>query len=261
VSPAASIVLPLLAQEDGWLAQSVASALGQTVPCEVVAVTAPATPAANRAVLEAARRRAGSRLVVAPEERPGFAAAINTGIRLARSDRVGILLSDDSLDRAAVELCLAHRADIVATGLLSVDGDGAVLPRLERRLSIDEFARRESLERKAAYLTHFFLFRKAALVDAGGLDETLGDAPGIDDYELIWTLLERGATVAIAERPLYRYRVHEGTRLTLRAAEDQVRTLRRILDKHGVTGAEQERLVAEQARWFGRSETAVVGGP
>ena len=257
MSSAATIVVPLLAQHDPWLERSVQSALEQTVASEVIVVTGPATPAGNLAVLDAARRRSPARLVVVREQRPGFAAAINTGVGLTRTDRVGLLLSDDWLDAAAVEACLAHDADVVAAGLRSVDDDGVELPRLSRPLSAAEYARRDTLERKAAYLTHFFLFRRPALLDAGGLDETLGDAPGIDDYDLIWTLLERGASVAIAEGPRYNYRVHERTRLTLRSSEEQTRTLRRILAKHGVTGPEQERLVVDQARWFGRSELVV----
>ena len=259
MSSAATIVIPLFAQHDPWLERSVRSALEQTVPAEVIVVTGPATPAGNLAVLDAARRRARARLVVTRERRPGFAAAINTGVGLARTDRVGLLLSDDWLDAAAVEACLPLDADVVATGLRSVGDDGVELPHLARPLSAEAYAGRDTFERKAAYLTHFFLFRRSALLDAGGLDETLGEAPGIDDYDLIWTLLERGASVAIAEGPRYNYRVHERTRLTLRSPEDQTRTLRRILAKHGVTGAEQDRLVAEQARWFGRSELVVEG--
>jgi hypothetical protein len=65
-------------------------------------------------------------------------------------------------------------------------------------------------------------------------------------------LLEHGATVAIVERLLYNYRDHGGERLTLRPPEELRLTLGRILAKHGVKGAEHERLLAAKARWFGR---------
>jgi len=124
---------------------------------------------------------------------------------------------------------------------------------------MEGFLRRPTLERRAAYLQHFFLFSRAALAAVGGLDETLGDAPGIDDYDLVWTLLERGATVGIVGRSLYNYRDHAGERLTLRDPAQLVRTLERILDKHGVGGDERQRLIAQHARWFGQPIHAVRG--
>lgn len=109
-----------------------------------------------------------------------------------------------------------------------------------------------TLEAKADYLSHFFLLRRARVLAVGGADETLGDPAGIDDYDLIWVLLEHGASVAIVERFLYRRRDHAGERLTTRPPAEIRATLGRILDKHGITGAEHERLLARKARWFGQ---------
>jgi hypothetical protein len=71
------------------------------------------------------------------------------------------------------------------------------LPSIDINASEVEFDKLSTLERKAACLSHFFLFRRAKVEEVGGLDETLGDAPGIDDYDFIWTLLEHGASVSI----------------------------------------------------------------
>ena len=118
--------------------------------------------------------------------------------------------------------------DIVSTGFTCFAGNG-----------VDEFESLSSdprctvyhdlatLEEKAYYLTHFFLFRAAKIVEAAGLDESIGDAPGIDDYDFIWTLLEHGATVSIIEERLYCYRDHKGQRLTLQDPEEQEAILRR----------------------------------
>jgi GTPase SAR1 family protein len=89
-------------------------------------------------------------------------------------------------------------------------------------------------------------------MEVGGLDESLGDFPGIDDFDLIWTLLERGASVAIVEASLYNYRDHHRERLTLRDADQAVRTMGRILDKHGLAGDEKQRVLALHAPWYGR---------
>ena len=249
----ATVVIPLLDQVDAWLEQSVRSALDQTAPTEVIVVHSPRTRASNRALLTAL---AGthSRLRVEPEPPGGgFAAAINAGIRLARTERVGLLLSDDWLEPRAVELCLAHDTDIVSTGHTEYLADGTTpLPQASRPRRWDEFAALPTLEAKATYLKHFFLFRRATLLAAGGADESLGDFPGIDDFDLVWTLLERGATVTIVETPLYNYRDHDGERLTLRDPEQAARNLERILDKHGLDGPERSHVLEKHRTWLGR---------
>jgi hypothetical protein len=96
------------------------------------------------------------------------------------------------------------------------------------------------------------LFRATKIAEAGGLDESIGEAPGIDDYDFIWTLLERGATVSLVEEGLYCYRDHTGDRLTLRDPAEQARNLARILSKHGVRPEDQEQIVRRHSVWFGK---------
>ena len=191
------------------------------------------------------------RLAVLVEEGTGFASALNTGIRASRTQRVGFLLADDWLESDAVEACLAHDADIVSTGLRVWADDGrrefASLHRRPTQAAYDALA---TLELKAAYLEHFFLFRREALMAIGGVDETIGST-GADDFDLIWTLLEHGASVTVISDLLYNYRDHDGERLTLRPPDLQRRDLARILDKHGVRGPVRERMLREHAVWFG----------
>lgn len=232
-------------------------------------VTSPRTPASNAAVLRAAARTAGGRLVILPEARAGFPAAVNTGLARATGTRVGLLLSDDWLDAGAVEQCAALDADIVSSGVRVFAADGVTpLPHLGRTPQRAAYDALPTLEAKAVTLTHFLLLDRGAVLAAGGLDESLGNAPGIDDFDLLWTLLERGARVALTGRPLYNYRVHDGERLTYRHRDEQLRTLGRILDKHGVTGAARVGVIERHAPWFGRAETDVdadlrarAGGP
>lgn len=254
----AAIVIPVLRQVDAWLAQCVESALGQTVDCEVIVVASPLTPGSNRSVLAGLSRSAPG-LRILQQKEGGFAAALNLGIRSASAPRVGFLLSDDWLDPEAVEECLRSSADIVSTGFTVFAADGVTpIERAARTLRREEYERKADLEQKAAYLRHFFLFQKRALEMAGGLDESLGDSPGVDDYDLPWVLLDRGASVAIAGRSLYRYRDHAGERLTTRKREDLLATMERILDKHGVTGERKQRLLRAKARWFGRTMQSVL---
>ena len=118
---------------------------------------------------------------------------------------------------------------------------------------MEEYSRLTSLEQRADYLRHFFLFRTAKVREVGGLDETLGDTPGIDDYDFIWTMLEGGASVALPGRSAYNCRDHPGERMTLRDPEQKTRTLERILDKHGYFEPDRAELVRRHRRWYGRT--------
>jgi glycosyltransferase involved in cell wall biosynthesis len=245
----ATIVVPLLAQRDAWLRQCLLSALHQSVPTEVIVVTSPRTTASNSRVLADLERRYHNLRVLLEPPRSGFAGAINAGTRSASTGRVGLLLSDDWLDATAVEECLQLSTDIVSTGAKIYAADG--ITRLaELPMIMSQFEAQPTLEAKADYLRHFFLFVRARLVEVGGVDETIG-LTGPDDYDLVWTLLEHGATASVTERPLYNYRDHLEGRLTLRARSEQVLDLGKILDKHGVHGEERTRVTERHSAWYG----------
>jgi glycosyltransferase involved in cell wall biosynthesis len=250
VTPRASIVIPLLREPPEWLEQCVRSALAQSAVSEVIVVASPHTPDELRVAL---RRWSADapRLGVLVEEGTGFAAALNTGIRASRTSHVGFLLADDWLESSAVECCLAHDADIVSSGLRVWSDDGhREFLSLQRRPTQSIYDGLSSIERKAGYLEHFFLFRREALLAVGGVDETIGST-GADDFDLIWTMLKRDATVTVIPDLLYNYRDHHGERLTLRPAALQRRDLARILDKHGVRGDARERMLRDHEVWFG----------
>jgi hypothetical protein len=178
---------------------------------------------------------------------------LNEGIRASSAPRFGYLLSDDWLEPSAVEQALRIDADIVSTSATMYYADGTTaLDGNPGARTMADFVNRPDLERKAAYLSHFFLFRKNVVIEAGGLDERIGDTPGIDDYDLPWVLLERGASVGIVESRLYNYRDHHRPRLTLGKRDEMLATLNRIFDKHGVNGERRQFLVEAHSRWFGR---------
>ena len=74
----------------------------------------------------------------------------------------------------------------------------------------------------------------------------------LNDYHLIWSLLEADASVRIVEERLYMKRDHDGARLTIQPVEQCRKNLSRILDVHGVTGRRKRRLLHEHGQWFGR---------
>jgi glycosyltransferase involved in cell wall biosynthesis len=252
----ASVLIPLLRQDDGYLTQAVRSACTQTVRCEVVVATSPRTPASNLAVLERLQASYRQLVVVAEGPAPGMASALNAALQRASADRVGFLMSDDWLMPEAVASCLPIECDIVSTGLTAYLADGRTeLAGAAVDLSQEGFAAETSLHRKAAYLSHFYLLRKSKVLAAGGLDESLGAAAGcgVDDFDLVWTLLERGASVGIVPQRLYCYRDHPGQRLTLASREDSIAALRRILDKHGLAGRERLEALIAHGFWQGKS--------
>jgi len=255
----ATIVVPLLRQVDSWLKQCVYSALAQGVPTEVIVVRSRGTPASNLDTLAKIQQRF-SNLSVLLEDKPGsFAAAINMGIRHASAERVGMLLSDDWLEESAVAECLSKSSDIVSTGHIVHFADGRINEGASRPRSMTKFTTLATLEEKASYLGHFFLFCRRVVLGAGGLDENIGNYPGIDDFDLIWTLLEHNASVSIIEHCIYHYRDHEGDRLTLNDPVQMAENLTKILRKHGVPPKQVPNIVQRHARWYGRPIHSVIG--
>ncbi len=219
------------------------------MPSQVIVITSPHTPAENLSLLADLRREHDALKVVEQQPGAGFAAAINEGWEMADTERVGLLLSDDWIAPDAVSRCLEHQADIVSTGHRGLSAD-TQRQLWERIPDPSEFAALGTLEEKASYLSHFFMFNREAVLAVGGVDPAIG-LTGADDYDLPWTLLEKGASVALIPEPLYFYRDHRKQRLTLRNQQDQVADLRRVLTKHGLPPAEIDRLTAEKKRWYG----------
>ena len=255
----ATIVIPLLQQKPEWLEQSVRSALDQTAPCEVVVVQAHGTPSNNRQALSRLQADHEQLGVVTAGPDCGYACAFNLGIEKAWTERVGFLLADDWLEPDAVELCLRCDVDIVSTQMHIVDSDGSAV--LETgAITWAGFSGKANLHEQADYLGHFLLFKRDKLLSVGGVDTSIG-ATGPDDFDLLWTLLEHGASVTIVEKPLYNYRDHtENWRLSLKPATQQMMNLERILDKHGFPESMREVVRCKHGRWFGKSIAQVRSG-
>ena len=245
----ATIIIPLKRQRDNWLHQCVVSAIEQSVFCQIRVIIHETTPESNLRVLEGL---AGQNQNVTIEKRSknGFAAGLNQGWRGSDSKRIGFLLSDDWLEPDAVEKCLEKDTDIVSTGMIYHDEFGLIF--LENRLDQKTFDLLPDFEQKAAYLKHFYMFKKSKLKEVGGLDESLATT-GVDDYDLIWTLLENGATTTLLSSPLYHYRDHDEERLTLQSRNVQIENLLQIFAKHGLSEERKEQLVTEKSIWLGQT--------
>lgn len=253
-APAATLLLPLRRQADAWLLHCVESALTQSVACEVLVVTHPETPPSNLDVLARVDPGDGRLRVVCRPAGARFAGGLNHGFAEASCERVGLVLTDDWLEPDAVEAMLAVDADIVSSQARVVAADGRRVIEIEalgRRRTAQALAACPDDESRARLLGHFLLLSREAVRRAGGVDETVGDTPGVDDYHLLWTMLERGASAAIVERALYNYRDHAGERLTNHHPLRMWETMQRILAKHGLVGDALEERLLWHTRWFG----------
>src|SRR5687767_4568337 len=94
----ASVLIPLLRQDDSYLEQAVSSVCTQSVPYYVVVTQSARTPVSILTVLE--RLQAAYSQLVVMDEGPaqGMASALNAALWAARADRVGFLMSDDWLE-------------------------------------------------------------------------------------------------------------------------------------------------------------------
>lgn len=254
----ASIVIPLLNQKSVWLEKSVKSALEQTVCTQVIVVTSPKTKESNLEVLAKLQSKCDNLLV---EQCPcltdqHFAEAINLGF-LRATERVGILLSDDWLEKTTIEECLPFPTDIVGTSATVHDAEEKKL--YDRISTIEKYKSFGTMEEKASYLKCFFLYRRDKCLEVGGIDKKIG-LTGADDYDFIWTMLEANATVSILNRKMYHIRDHTEERLTLRNRTDQIRDLNKIYDKHNFIGPQRDKLIEKKARWFGKTLYEVKTG-
>lgn len=259
--PAATIVVPLRRQVDAYLETSLRSALAQSVPVDVIVVTAPDTPSSNLDILHGLARGSNGRLVSVGRRQSTFAGALNTGFEEAHTERVGILLSDDWLDPDTVESALEQSADIVSAGkrIWRSEGDAPMTVSARWVGNSHELEGIATLEERARYVTHFLLMSRELVLAVGGVDETLGDLSGVDDYEMVWRMLEAGASVGFTATPHYNLRDHRGERLTLRPPADHLDSLNRMLDKHHVVDpAARNAIIAAHVRWYGRTISDVL---
>ena len=246
----ATLIIPLLDQRVDWLDRCMSSALHQTNPCEVIVVYSEQTRDAALTYLMLQEERYVNLTTVKRPPGSRFPGAINLGFKLATAARVGLVFTDDWIELDCVARCLSLDTDIVSTSQTGFDADGITF-RYRRNVSPETFSKCDTLEEKARCLGHFFLFKAAILDKIGGVDENVG-LTGCDDFDMIWSMLERNASVGIVEDALYNARDHQETRLTMRSKDEQVEDMKKVLVKHGVRGIEFDRLIALHSRWYGR---------
>jgi glycosyltransferase involved in cell wall biosynthesis len=234
--PTLTALMPVKAYDEGFLHEAIGSLHAQTIPdWRLLVIVEESDHTDLEQVLS--RHLADPRMDLIVNEGRKLAGAFNTGMRLAKTEFVGILLGDDlwSPDAVAVlsESIRAHpEVDFFHSSRRIVDGDGRQISSIHRSrpdVSIEDFGT------LSCPVKHLLCWRHEMGLAIGGMDESL-DSVGVDDFDFPWSMAEGGASFRAIPDCLYVYRDHrECFRLTTHLPKDHhKREIARILRKHGV---------------------------
>jgi cellulose synthase/poly-beta-1,6-N-acetylglucosamine synthase-like glycosyltransferase len=177
-----------------YLAESVASALAQTVPCEVIVVDDGSTDGSAELA-----EQLGVPTVRLPHQ--GALNAFRSGVRLVESEFYVLLNADDVLEPDFVEATLPAMSDpnvgVVYTGWRYIGAQRGVVPA-------KPFDARELLF--GNYIPATSLTRKIAHDSVGGFSDRFADF--LEDWALWVSMSKKGWRFVAIDRPLLRYRRH-----------------------------------------------------
>jgi glycosyltransferase involved in cell wall biosynthesis/peptidoglycan/xylan/chitin deacetylase (PgdA/CDA1 family) len=254
-----TILIPCKDQKREFFEDALGSLIRQTSPHWEALVLTSSDPPPH--ICEWTRRFSDPRIRICPRVEPGFAGALNTGLREARTEFVSILLSDDRYAPNAIETLLSyHRrlpeVDFFHTASRIMDEHGAFVTEARpprRGVTLEHFTDYGSP------VKHLLCWRRSAALAIGGFDPALSPH-GCDDYDFPWRMFEAGVRFQAITECLYEYRIHRAhSRLTTDVSlEEQVATLRAIFRKHAVAEMQTDRFLQRASRYLVPSFTAQV---
>ncbi len=165
-----------------------------------------------------------------------ISAAVNTGMKSAKTPFVCMLHADDLLDSSAIQVLTEQiekcpDADYFHSARRFIDESSAYISGIYKPTM--EF---EAIDfRKGGQVKHLHCWRIKPALKIGGVDETLGPH-GADDYDFPWCMAEAGYKFQPIDECLYYYRDHRNhPRLTTHVPLDiQVQELVKIFKKHNM---------------------------
>lgn len=198
------------------------------------------------------------RIKLIAQPTPGFAAALNHGLRQVRTEFTAILLCDDRWSLDAVETLLRYRkdhpnADFFHSAHRWIDERGQPVGAVRppgAAVTFDHF------KRFGSPVKHLLCWRRSLALEIGGMNESLS-VHGCDDFDFPWRMLEAGAGFQAIEECLYEYRIHQThTRLTTHVPlEKQMAVLRAMFHSHGVSLLETDAFLQRASRYLAPSNT------
>lgn len=208
-----TVVIPCWNQGQ-WVADAIESALNQTVPCDVIVVDDGSTENIFRHTIPYP-------ITFIKQPNKGLSGARNSGIRLANTEWVLPLDSDDKIAPDMVEKCLAVDADIVGVGQETF-GDYVNKHIFEPTPTYSDF-------KHANRINCCSLYRKKMWEDVGGYDENMRD--GYEDWDFWLRATQKGYKVKTIPEFLFFYRKH-GRSMVDGATEKHKQLVAYMLDKH-----------------------------
>ena len=249
--PRITVLMPLRQYRPEFLRKSLSSVFGQSgSQWELCIVVEKRDQSHFERLLKAELQ--DRRIALIPNQGRRLGGALNTGMRHARSEFVGILFGDDMWSTEAVALLSQAimqkpKIDFLHSSRIIIDAHdrpiSSVHPAKES-FSLEDFL-------NGSPVKHLLCWRRALGLAVGGMDESHNHGP--DDYDFPWTMAEAGAVFQAIQEPLYLYRDHrESYRLTTHVPlSSQKWALRRILKNHGVAPQTiKERLAAAEASYL-----------
>ena len=205
--PAVTVLMAVWNPHPRYFLEAVQSVLGQSFrdfELLVVEDPSPRDAAALLAEIDDERIR-----VVRREARAGLAAALNSGLALARAPLIARMDADDVCvaDRLTrqIEFLTQHpEIDVVGSRILIVNEDGRAYGRRLLPLRHEEIA--AALRRYNCISHPAVMMRRERLESVGGYDPQ----QRVEDYDLWCRMLRSGARFANLEQPVVRYRFHPG---------------------------------------------------
>lgn len=237
-----TVIVPAYDAED-YVARAVRSALRSGPEGTEVVVVDDGSRDGTSDVVEAIRRgrdggEEGARVrLVRHDENRGKAEAVNTGLREARGEHIGVLDADDEYEYGGLRSLydasrrLPDGRGMVIGGVRVVDASGATVGHRPAPGVADA----ERLRRRVAFAWKTPFHFNASLVSAALYREAgafPGDVGRVVDIDMSLHLLRSAGTIHLVERPVYRYRKHRMTpgaraAVRLRTIRGRYRVLRR----------------------------------
>jgi glycosyltransferase involved in cell wall biosynthesis len=224
-----SVVVPCFGHEK-FLPTVIESIWAQTFRDFEIVVVNDGSPDGSASVLASLASRSPTRMRVVTTVNAGAHAALNAGAELAAGRYLAFANDDDAFHperlevfARAIRLCDAFAWGFSAVEPMNEDGDlidASAVPDLTRRLAIELStvpleALRGLPRRNTAVSSGNLVVRRDLFLDAGGFR----DLRFAHDWELNLRLLAK-ATPYIAERRLYRYRVHTGNAFAAQSSRE-----------------------------------------
>jgi glycosyltransferase involved in cell wall biosynthesis len=229
-----SALLPVKNYHDRHLKKAVGSLLAQSSPdWRLLVIVEPEDVQTFQNILQTELQ--DHRVNIVENSGRKLAGALNSGMRQAQTEFVGILLGDDMWSNDAVAVLSRNirehpDVDFFHSSRRYIDENDQPISSIYH--SRESFALEEFLS--TSPVKHLLCWRREKALSFGGMDETLNSV-GPDDYDFPWSMAEHGAVFRSIKDCLYLYREHlDSYRLTTHLPLSvHTRELKRIMKKHG----------------------------